>query len=89
MKKFFFPVFLASLVFFTSTVYSRRLESPIRVYSPRLETPVKIARPDFSGTWKLNPAKSGLPSGISDHLFAAHRRAKAACHNCSDSFDRG
>ena len=68
MKKLLFLVFLASLVLFAFTVYTQRLESPIRVYSPGLETPVKIALPDFSGTWKLNPAKSGLPkaSGMSD-----------------------
>jgi hypothetical protein len=61
MGKFFYAVFLLSVVLFTSTVYSQRLESPIRVYSPRLETPVKIAHPDLSGTWKYNPVKPGVP----------------------------
>lgn len=53
--------FCFSTVFCSVNAYSQRLETPIKVYSPRLETPIRVAHPDFSGTWKLNPAKSGLP----------------------------
>jgi hypothetical protein len=67
MRKFFFPVFLVT-VLIASTVYSQGLESPIRVYSQRLETPIKIVHPDLSGTWSLNFGKSEFKDAASKDI---------------------
>jgi hypothetical protein len=52
MRKLFFPVFLVSVALFASTIYSQRLENPIKVVNPvspenpaRLENPIRLENP--------------------------------------------
>jgi len=60
IKKYPLLCVCLTILFCAANLYSQGLETEIKV-SPGLQTDIQVAKPDLSGKWILNLAKTNLP----------------------------